>query len=151
RYSTPITLTEYEDRAVMGVSLANLNTQEVLNLYRKVTPSTLTLYLIPPSFAQGQYLVPFSNYLAPFYTHSLIPNWQTYANIFFWIWFVNINVAVFNALPIYPFDGGRMLNILLKKHLPPKISKENIPNITYTITAAIISVLILNIIIPYLL
>jgi membrane-associated protease RseP (regulator of RpoE activity) len=94
-------------------------------------------------------LVPFSDPLIPFYSSELGAQWHVYANIFFWLWFVNINVAVFNALPIYPLDGGRIFNITLKSALGKKLSEKTITRITAIVTAAIILLLAMIILIPY--
>jgi membrane-associated protease RseP (regulator of RpoE activity) len=148
RFSTSVTLTESEDdRAVMGVNVSNLMIEERLKFYRTLTPETLTLYIFPPSLARD--LVPFSDFLIPFYTHGLGAQWHVYANIFFWLWFVNFNVAVFNALPIYPLDGGRMFNITLKSVLGRRVSEKTISRITFAVTATLIWILLLIVLIPF--
>jgi membrane-associated protease RseP (regulator of RpoE activity) len=148
RFSTSVTLTESEDdRAVMGVNVSNLMIEERLKFYRTLTPETLTLYIFPPSLAPD--LVPFSDFLIPFYTHGLGAQWHVYANIFFWLWFVNFNVAVFNALPIYPLDGGRMFNITLKSVLGRRVSEKTISRITFAVTATLIWILLLIVLIPF--
>lgn len=43
--------------------------------------------------------------------------------IFFWVAFVNISLAVFNLLPIPPFDGSRILGILLPQNVYYKIMR----------------------------
>lgn len=148
QFSTSVTLTESECRAVMGIRLGDLMTQERLDLYTTVAPDSLVLYMVPPSLYPG--LVPFSDSLIPFYTHPLCSEWHVYANVFFWIWFVNVNVAVFNALPIYPLDGGRMFDISLKSVLGRKIGEKNVSKITYAATATVLSVLLLIVVIPFL-
>ena len=150
QYSTSITLTESTEvpgDAVMGVRVGDLATEARLANYRTVTPEALSLYMVPPSLVPG--LVPFSDSLIPFYTHGLGANWHVYANIFFWLWFVNVNVAVFNALPIYPLDGGRMFNITLKSVLGKKVSEKTISRITVAVTLAIIGILLMIALIPY--
>lgn len=149
RFSTSITLTESEGRAVMGVTLGDLMTEERLSFYKTLNPETLSIYMVPPALAPG--LVPFSDSLAPFYTHALGTQWHVYANVFFWLWFVNVNVAVFNALPIYPLDGGRIFDITLKSILGRRLSEKTISRITYTVTAALICVLLLIVVIPFVL
>jgi membrane-associated protease RseP (regulator of RpoE activity) len=143
-FSTSITLTEYENKSFMGVFL--FDPMEPLVYYRTLTPESVYVYLLPPSLYSG--LVPFSNLLIPFYTHALGAQWHVYANIFFWLWFVNVNVAVFNALPIYPLDGGRILNITLKSVLGRRVSEKTISRITYAVTATILTILLLIVLIP---
>jgi membrane-associated protease RseP (regulator of RpoE activity) len=154
RFYTSLNLTESteedkEGKAVMGVLVGDLTTEERLTFYRTLDPETLSLYMLPPSLYPG--LVPFSDFLIPFYTHELGGQWHVYANIFFWLWFVNVNVAIFNALPIYPLDGGRMLDIVLKGVLGRKLSEKTISKITFAVTAALVAVLLLIVILPFIL
>jgi membrane-associated protease RseP (regulator of RpoE activity) len=152
RFSTSLNLTEStddENRTVMGVRVGDLATGERLTFYRTVTPEKLLLYILPP--ALEPHLVPFSDSLIPFYTHDLGANWHVYANVFFWIWFVNVNVAVFNALPIYPLDGGRIFNITLKSALGKRVSEKTITRITTVVTVTIIWLFVMVILIPYIL
>jgi len=149
RFSTSVTLTESEDedKAIMGVTVGDVMIDERLTLYRTLNPETVVIYMFPPALDQG--LVPFSDFLAPFYTHALGAQWQVYANIFFWLWFVNVNVAAFNALPIYPLDGGRMFNITLKSVLGRRVSEKTISRITFAVTATLIWVLLMIVLIPF--
>jgi membrane-associated protease RseP (regulator of RpoE activity) len=148
RFSTVVTLTTSENRTIMGVNVGDLLLEERLNNYRNVTLDRLPMYLIPPSLASG--LVPFSDSLASFYTHwALGQNWQVLANVLFWVWFVNVNLAVFNALPIYPLDGGRMFNIALKKAIHRKDGEKLISAITIAVTAILVAVLVMIILIPF--
>ena len=151
RFSTSVNLTvsteEDEEKTVMGVYAGDLMTGERLTFYRTLTPETFALYLIPPSMAPG--LVPFSDSLIPFYTHGLGAQWHVYANIFFWLWFVNVNVAVFNALPIYPLDGGRILDISLKSVLGRRVSEKTISRITVAVTGTLVWILLMIVLIPF--
>jgi len=145
QFSTSITLTESKNQTVMGVTL--FDPEEPLTYYQTLTPESLYIYMLPPSLVPG--LVPFSDSLTPFYTHGLGAQWHVYANIFFWLWFVNVNVAVFNALPIYPLDGGRMFNISLKSILGRRVSEKTISRITFAVTATLIWVLLMIVLIPF--
>lgn len=147
RFSTVVKLTVVENRTVMGISAGDLLLEERLRNYENVTLQGLSLYLIPPSMASG--FVPFSDSLSSFYTHWLGRDWQVLANVLFWVWFVNVNLAVFNALPIYPLDGGRIFNIALKKIIRGKNSEKRVSAITVAATAVLILILSLIIVIPF--
>jgi len=147
QFSTSVNLTEFEGRAFMGVRLGDLMTEERLRFYQTLTPETLSVYLVPPALAPG--LVPFSDSLANFYTHELGIPWQVLANVLFWLWFVNVNVAVLNALPIYPLDGGRMFNITLKSILGRRLGEKTVSRITFAVTGALIWVLLMIAVIPF--
>jgi len=69
------------------------------------------LYLVVPGiFAQANSVVPFSNELANLYSSpSLGGAWYPLAMTAFWIWFINVNLAFFNSIPLYPLDGGQAL------------------------------------------
>jgi membrane-associated protease RseP (regulator of RpoE activity) len=144
-YSTDVSFTEHQNRTIIGVSL--FDPKIPLNNYKTITFDSIFLYIIPPTLASG--LVPFSDSLIPFYTNAIGSEWHVFANIFFWIWFVNVNVAVFNALPIYPLDGGRMFDISIKSILSKKINEKTLSKITYTVTGVVISFILLFAIVPY--
>jgi membrane-associated protease RseP (regulator of RpoE activity) len=149
RFSTSVNLTESkEGRTVMGVRVGDLMTDERLSFYRTLNLETFSLYLVPPSLAPG--LVPFSDSLAPFYTHWLA-QWHVLANFLFWVWFVNVNVAIFNALPIYPLDGGRIFDISLKRILGRRGNEKNVSRITIMVTVALVCVLVMIAAIPFIL
>lgn len=139
---------ENETRAYMGVVMIDLQTQEVLNTYTTISPKSITLYMIPPMI--GSFNIPFSNFLTTFYTHAVLTQWSRISNLFFWIWFININLAIFNSLPIGPFDGGRIFDITLKSFLKNRLEPKTISNITKAVTYTLVLVIILIIIIPFL-
>ncbi len=69
------------------------------------------LYLVVPGiYSEANSVVPFSSQLAPLYSSpSLGGAWYPLALTLFWIWFINVNLAFFNAIPLYPLDGGQAL------------------------------------------
>jgi membrane-associated protease RseP (regulator of RpoE activity) len=133
----------------MGLNLSELMTRERLSYYQNFSISSFSLYLVPPALAPG--LVPFSDSAAPLYSHYLGEPWPVYANILFWLWFVNVNVAVFNALPIYPMDGGRMFNIMLGYVLGRRVGEKAVHRITIAVTVTLIAVVLLIAVIPFIL
>ncbi len=147
QFSTPVNLTFSENRSVvMGIGVGDLLTQERLQNYQTFTVDRLVMYIIPPTLAGG--LVPFSDSLAPFYD-SWLPNWQIFANTLFWIWFINFNLAIFNALPLDPLDGGRMFDITLKATAGKRLSENSISTITKAVTAACIIIVVSVAVIPF--
>jgi membrane-associated protease RseP (regulator of RpoE activity) len=69
------------------------------------------IYLIVPGiYPQANSYVPFSNDLAGLYSSpTLGAAWYPITLTLFWIWFINVNLAFFNAIPLYPLDGGQAL------------------------------------------
>lgn len=61
-------------------------------------------------------------------------------NLLWWSAVFTSSVAVINMLPIYPLDGGRVLDALLKR----KIGEERSRPITYLVTAYFVGTLLLN-------
>ncbi|MCW3998429.1 MAG: site-2 protease family protein [Candidatus Bathyarchaeota archaeon] len=144
-FSNSITLTELENRTVMGIIGGDLRIKEILQFYQTITPQTILLYLIPPAFAP----VPFSDTLSQFYIHGLGNQWSIVANLLFWPWLINFSLAIFNALPIYPLDGGRIFNIALYSKMGHRWNKKLISQITSAVTIILAIVIILVLFIPF--
>jgi membrane-associated protease RseP (regulator of RpoE activity) len=146
QFTTTVNLTVSDNRTVMGILSGDLMTHERLDNYRNFSLGRVTIYLVPPTLAPR--IVPFSDSLAQFYS-SPIPQWQILANTLFWLWFINFNLAIFNALPIYPLDGGRIFNITLKKIAGKRMSEKTIYAATLAATAACVILVLSVTIIPF--
>ena len=146
QFSTSVNLTVSQNRTIMGIMSSDLMTQARLDNYRTFSLDRVSMYLVPPTLASG--LTPFSDALSPFYSSS-IPQWQIFANGLFWLWFVNFNLAIFNALPIYPLDGGRIFNITLKRAVGKRISEKAIYSITIGATLACVALVLLVTLLPF--
>lgn len=146
-FKTYVNLTAVGNRTVIGVRASDLLAEERLNYYHTVSFGSLSVYLVPPALAPG--LVPFSDSLSPFFSHRLGPQWHVFANALFWLWFVNFNVAVFNALPIYPMDGGRMFNIALENVRALRGRGKLISRITAAVAAVLVVALLTVVIAPF--
>jgi membrane-associated protease RseP (regulator of RpoE activity) len=147
QFSTTVNLTVSDNRTVMGITTYDLQTEARLQNYRAFSIDRLAMYIVPPTLASA--LVPYSEFLAPFYTHWLGPAWAIVANTLFWLWFVNFNIAIFNALPIYPLDGGRIFDITLKKFAGGRLSEKTIHRITLGATAACVVLVLLTVVVPF--
>lgn len=148
QYTTTLNLTISDNRTVMGVTVYNLQTQQVLDSYNQFSLTTLTLYLVPPTIASSY--IPFSDTLSQFYTSPIGSSWPIIANFLYWVWFVDFNVAIFNALPIYPLDGGRIFNITLKRYAGKKMSEETIYRVTVVVAVACLAIVLAGTILPFL-
>lgn len=147
QFSTSINLTKSENRTIMGVFLADLQTANRLAFYQNITFEKLPFYLLPPAIVAD--FVPFSETLSQFYTHEIGNQWSSLTNLLFWIWFVNTNLAVFNAIPLYPLDGGRIFDITLKSILKKRLKQETISKITTAVTLAFVLAIIIMVIYPF--
>jgi membrane-associated protease RseP (regulator of RpoE activity) len=143
----PIKLAKHEGRLVIGVELSQLLIKKRMETYR----TTPMIFFQLPTLGLSRNLIPFSDILHEFYAHPLGESWHVLANMFFWIWLININIAMFNSVPIYPLDGGRVFKNLLESMIGRLVKKKTISRITITVTIIVLSVIITTIIIPYLL
>lgn len=134
-------------RGILGIQVTTLSPdpKAVLNRYEGAFGSNPLAILLPPTMQQGS--VPYSDLMAPRYT-SPIPGWPIFANMLFWLWFVNFNVGIFNALPIGPLDGGQMYGSILEKKVKSAIMAKNAANILTIIMAGIVAI---SILLPYVL
>jgi len=62
-----------------------------------------------------------------------------------WMWMLSYAIAIVNISPIYPLDGGLMVEALAEK-----VSKKHYKAITYIITFIMISIFFINFVTPFL-
>jgi membrane-associated protease RseP (regulator of RpoE activity) len=77
-------------------------------------------------------------------------SYRIVSSLLYWIWFVNFNVAIFNALPIYPLDGGQAFRKLLTALVRGAEGQRIASAITTGVTLFFVSVIISIILLPYL-
>src|ERR687895_1610003 len=134
-------------RGTLGVSVTVLSRdpQEVLDTYKNQFSQNPLAILLPPTFQQG--FVPFSDLMAPKYTSSVFgDSFAPVANTLFWLWFINFNVGIFNALPIGPLDGGQLYGALIENKAKSKAIARN-ANVLLTLVMAAIVFAVL--VLPY--
>ncbi len=136
-------------KGILGVSITPVaDPKEVLDRYNSMIYTSPLGLLAPPTFVQG--MVPYSDFMADTYTSPIFGSYYTIpASLFFWLWFINFNVAIFNALPIGPLDGGQLYNTLIDKKTQNK--KGIIKHASKILTYGMVAVVVLSIALPYIL
>jgi membrane-associated protease RseP (regulator of RpoE activity) len=129
------------NRGILGVTITNASPDPSFTLerYKEAFYSNPLILLIPPTLNQG--MVPYSDSMAGMYTSSFGEYYAIYANIFFWLIFINFNVGIFNALPMGPLDGGQFYNAIIEKKA--KVRKELLKSILSYGMLAIVAAAIL--------
>ncbi len=110
-----------ENKGVLGVTLADKFFDPVLVLdnYKNLFLTNPLAILMPPTLQQS--LVPYSDVMSSEYSSSIFgPAFPIIGNLLFWIWFINFNVGIFNALPITMLDGGQWYGSLLEDKIKTK-------------------------------
>lgn len=135
-------------KGILGVSIVEYSDpKKVLDTYNTLFVSNPLVLLAPPTIAQGT--IPYSSLMQDKYSSPILGNsFAPAANLLFWIWFINFNVAIFNALPIGPFDGGQLYNTIIDKRTEHK--KGFIKNAPKILTFGTIIIIALAFVIPWL-
>ncbi len=125
-----------------------------LDIYRNafLDPRNYVLLLAPPTLPTTVDTIPFSESMVPKYESALFGSYfPVIANLLFWLWFVNFNVGIFNALPIGPLDGGQLYGTLVETKLRFKGRKLNPSTVNSAMNIIIIAMIIMLIAGPWLL
>jgi membrane-associated protease RseP (regulator of RpoE activity) len=87
--------------------------------------------------------------MAPKYESNIFgSSFPIVANTLFWLWFINFNLGIFNALPIAFLDGGQLYGSLIESR--SKIDKNRLKNISSAVSTITIIIVALAIFLPYL-
>src|SRR5581483_1666691 len=109
---------------ILGIQVSALmDPKVVLDNYKGAFGRSPLALLAPPTMYQG--VVPFSPLMAKNYESSLGVALVPVANVLFWLWFVNFNVGIFNALPIGPLDGGQLYGSIIESRAKSKTVAKN--------------------------
>ena len=132
--------------------LSSISTEGIQTMYSSSFFSRPILYLIVPGIvSQADSIVPFSTTLHWLYTSpSLGSAWYPISLTLFWIWFINVNLAFFNAIPLYPLDGGQaMLNFF--SHFGRPGVEKRAKALTTAISLLMLAIILLFLLLPRLL
>jgi len=139
-------------RAFLGVTdIGFAGLEGLVSTYTGSFFSRPALYLCIPTLPACQGVVPFSDSMAKFYSSSYGPSLIGVANLLYWGFFINFNLAIFNSLPIYPLDGGQAFRVGVKALGRERLTEKSLSRITATASGAVIFMLLGVILGPYLL
>ena len=134
-----------ENKGILGVTLNNPISSDpkvVLDRYKSMGAN----WLMPPTIQQG--IVPYSDLMAHKYDSSIFgTSFPIVANMLFWLWFINFNVGIFNALPIGPLDGGQLYSSFIASRTKEKTATA----INSLMTYIMILVIFMTLVFPYIL
>ena len=139
-----------QGKGILGVTVTPLpaDPQAVLDRYKGAFGTNPLALLLPPTMQQGA--VPYSDLMAPRYESSALGvMYAPIANLLFWLWFINFNVGIFNALPIGPLDGGQLYGSLIEKRAKSKVIAKNASMLMTLVMAAIVASALLLPYVPF--
>ncbi|MBV9176261.1 MAG: site-2 protease family protein [Nitrososphaeraceae archaeon] len=139
------------NKGILGIAITDVtpNPSLVLQRYKSWFTSNPIALLAPPTLGQGMLLVPYSDLMAPKYESNILgSSFPIVANILFWIWFINFNVGIFNALPITFLDGGSWYNSLIESRTQ-KSKASMVKNASLLLSLIMIGIVIMSIALPY--
>jgi len=99
-------------------------------------------YVCIPTLPACQTRVPFSDSMGAFYTSPLGNAAAPFANLVYWLFFLNFNLAIFNALPIYPLDGGQAFLVGVKALGKGRFSDARAMQVTAVATFAVLALIL---------
>jgi membrane-associated protease RseP (regulator of RpoE activity) len=121
---------------INSVSYADLTS--AVSSYNNAFSTKPIIYFCIPTFPSCASHVPFSDTESVFYT-SPYGSWLAPgATLVYWFFFLNFNLAIFNALPIYPLDGGQAFRAGLKGLVGQRLSERNLGRITSLATLLVV-------------
>jgi membrane-associated protease RseP (regulator of RpoE activity) len=136
------------NKGILGVTLTvpTPDPKTVLDRYKSLFSTNPLNLLPPPTLAET--FVPYSELMADKYNSNIFgSSYPLTANMLFWLWFINFNVAIFNALPIGPLDGGQWYGSLIASRTKEKTGMA----INQLITFAMIAIVFVVLLLPYIL
>jgi membrane-associated protease RseP (regulator of RpoE activity) len=139
------------NRGILGIAITDLtpNPSLVLQRYKSAFTSNPIALLAPPTLGQGMVVVPYSDLMAAKYESNILgSSFPIIANILFWIWFINFNVGIFNALPITFLDGGSWYSSLIESRTQ-KSKASMVKNASLLLSLIMIGIVIMSITLPY--
>jgi membrane-associated protease RseP (regulator of RpoE activity) len=134
--------------AVGGAGYAPLSA--IVSRYSSALWHNPLLYLCIPTLPACQAVAPYSGALVASYTSPLGGLLVPLANLFYWMFFLNFSLAIFNALPIPIFDGGQAFKIWLRTVVGSRLSERRLSIATRIVYVAVVALILSVVAVPYL-
>ena len=133
-------------------SISEASMKSAVSAYANVFNDPLVYIGCIPTLNLGNCVqaVPFSNSNVVFYGSPLGGTLLPFANVLYWMFFLNFNLAIFNALPIYPLDGGQAFRVGVEAAGRGRFTEVRVSKITTAVTAGVLLFLLGIILVPYL-
>ncbi|MGC8543389.1 MAG: site-2 protease family protein [Vulcanisaeta sp.] len=96
-----------------NVTLTLYNPTNNALLYETLSANNLTMALLGYS----------ALYISPW---NIVVESRSFYNLMFWIYTLNLTLALLNAFPAYPLDGGQFLDSLLSKVIPEQTLRSRV-------------------------
>jgi Zn-dependent protease len=139
-FSIPATASP--DKPILGVTAASIDPTTVLEIYKQHP----LLLLQMPTLEKS---MPFSDSMAPNYESNLFgESFPIVANTFYWLFFINFNLGLFNSLPISILDGGQLYSSLIESR--SKMDKNRLNQISSAVSTITILIVAMSLLLPYL-
>jgi Zn-dependent protease len=130
------------DKPILGVTAASIDPTTVLEIYKQHP----LLLLQMPTLEKS---MPFSDSMAPKYQSNLFgESFPIVANTFYWLFFINFNLGLFNSLPISILDGGQLYSSLIESR--SKMDKNRLNQISSAVSTITILIVAMSLLLPYL-
>jgi membrane-associated protease RseP (regulator of RpoE activity) len=106
-------------------------------------------YVCVPTIPACQGVAPFSDSMSVFYRSSVGIPAASIATLLYWIFFLNLNLSIFNALPIYPLDGGQAFKVAVTALLGKRGDEKTAMRITTGVSLLLVGLIFAVVLGPY--
>jgi len=130
------------DKPILGVTASSVDPTAILEIYKQEPLRLLQMPTLDKS-------MPFSDFMAPKYESNLFgDSFPIVANTFYWLFFINFNLGLFNSLPISILDGGQLYSALIESR--SKMNKNRLNQISSAVSTITILIVATSLLLPYL-
>ena len=138
------------NRGILGILIKDVapDPSIVLKRYKSAFSSNPLVWLLPPTVNNGT-AVPYSDSMASKYGSNVLgSSFPIVANMLFWLWFINFNLAIFNALPIIiPLDGSQWYNSLIESKATSKTNR--VKNASQLLSIVMTMIVLMQFVLPW--